>query len=901
MNNKNVFWIKVKNSSTVSNIFSSTILGQLRKESIYDYGKTNSFVFNKYFDNKKSFWVEAKSPQDIIELIEILSQEFSTPILALWNRKYIAYNSIGRRIEIESEFEKDYCLVASILEESTGYSFDADDFFEEDQENEELSNYENDYDDEEDEYEEDEVESYNEFKGNNKSKKSFNHDDEYFYDDEEEYNDSDEEIENNDDDEDEIFFDENEETQKKSCGDNCKCFSNDEFNPIDEIKKETMYHSEKVIELCDEILNSEKSNDSKFEKSNCACNSMNDFMLDDSVNIENDEYVCNGSCSKNINDFDFFFEENNIDEENNQETLFDVEINVENNDNFEVLKDNDSFEVKEEEKESDNFNLKIEEEKKNFESTYFDLEEQQKKSDFIIETIENIDSFLNDKTNTEINIEFDLDKEIEGESFDEENSLSEKYFDQNSEKSFNDFFIVEDDNLEKKTNEDEINFFDKKKSFDANLEENEEKVLDDFFSILNDNSIENENENELFEKETINNLTVEEENFDSSINESVLDNVFESLEDKKEEKNSNDLLNDLFLNDEVNTKTNEIELDELLSTLDNNDINENIESSKEKNIENENLLNELFSEQDVSTENENINLADLFKENNVVLEEEKDKKQTEEILNIDNDALFEKNDSFNTNEEENSFLNPNENIDFDLYNKEENKPLNIEEDINFNLDNNETIINDEIVTKNETTDTLENNVSSIFDQIEKVEDSMYEIYESNANISNLDDSIVNLNENFDHVNSMNIDNDNEVVTFDDDNLNIEQTIFETSNDLLNETNEYVVEDKNKTLYDVVLDSTEEEVDKLAKELETSVSLSNEEVVSETYKSIHEKNKKVSDELNIFLDELKKEKDLINNREEVILKREKKLKEIMNSDYAKNINIDSSNRKWRVIR
>lgn len=865
MNNKNVFWIKVKNSSTVSNIFSSTILGQLRKESIYDYGKTNSFVFNKYFDNKKSFWVEAKSPQDIIELIEILSQEFSTPILALWNRKYIAYNSIGRRIEIESEFEKDYCLVASILEESTGYSFDADDFFEEDQENEELSNYENDYDEDAEEYKEDEVETYNEFNDSNKSKKSFNND-EYFY--EEEYNDSNDEIENNHN-EDEISFDKKEETQKKPCGDNCKCFLSNEFNPIDEIKKETMYHSEKVIELCDEILNSEKYHYS--------CNSTNNFMLDDSVNIENDEYVCNGSCSKNISDFDFFFEENNIDEESNSETLFDVEINVENNDNFEFSKDNDSFEVKEEEKELDNFNQKIEEEKKNFESTYFDLEEQQKKSDFIIETIENIDSFLNDKTNVEINIEFDLDKEIEGESFDEESSLSEKYFDQNSEKSFNDFFIVEDDNLEKKTNEDEINFFDKKKSFDINLEDNEEKVLDDFFSILNDNQI--ECENELFEKETINNLTIEEENFDNSINETVLDDVFESLEDKKEEKDNNDL----FLNDEVNIKSNEIELDELSSANDNNDLNKYTKSSNEKNLENENLLNELFSEQDVLIENENINLSDLFKNNNIILEEEKEQKQVveEEILNIDNEALFEKNNSFNTNEEE---VNP----------------LNAKEDINFNLDNEERNINDEEVLKNENIDTLENNVSSIFDQIEKVEDSMYEIYESNANISNFDESVVNLNENSHHlINSENIDN--EVVTFDDDNLNVEQIIFDTSNDLLNETNEYIVEEKNKTFYDVVLDSTEEEVDKLTKELETNVSLSNEEIVSETYKSIHEKNKKVSDELNIFLDELKKEKDLINNREEVILKREKKLKEIMNSDYAKNINIDSSNRKWRVIR
>ncbi len=129
MINSNIFWIKVKNSSTLKAIFNSSILGQLRKESIYEYGKANSYVFNDYFDDKKSFWVHAKTDDDVIELIEILSEEFSTPILAYWNNKYIAFNSIGKRILIEDEFANDYCLVASILEEASGYSFNAEEYF----------------------------------------------------------------------------------------------------------------------------------------------------------------------------------------------------------------------------------------------------------------------------------------------------------------------------------------------------------------------------------------------------------------------------------------------------------------------------------------------------------------------------------------------------------------------------------------------------------------------------------------------------------------------------------------------------------------------------------------------------------------------------------------------------
>ena len=144
MINSNIFWIKVKNSSTLKAIFNSSILGQLRKESIYEYGKANSYVFNDYFDDKKSFWVHAKTDDDVIELIEILSEEFSTPILAYWNNKYIAFNSIGKRILIEDEFANDYCLVASILEEASGYSFNAEEYFDlynDNCEEEEVSNF----------------------------------------------------------------------------------------------------------------------------------------------------------------------------------------------------------------------------------------------------------------------------------------------------------------------------------------------------------------------------------------------------------------------------------------------------------------------------------------------------------------------------------------------------------------------------------------------------------------------------------------------------------------------------------------------------------------------------------------------------------------------------------------
>lgn len=130
MNNSNIFWIKVKNSSTLKAIFNSSILGRLRKESIYEYGKTNSYVFHDFFNDKKSFWVHAKTDDDVIEMIEILSEEFSTPILAYWNQKYVAFNSIGKRILIEDEISDDYCLVASVLEEATGYSFNAEEYYE---------------------------------------------------------------------------------------------------------------------------------------------------------------------------------------------------------------------------------------------------------------------------------------------------------------------------------------------------------------------------------------------------------------------------------------------------------------------------------------------------------------------------------------------------------------------------------------------------------------------------------------------------------------------------------------------------------------------------------------------------------------------------------------------------
>lgn len=951
MNNKNIFWIKVKNSSTVSNIFSSTILGQLRKESIYDYGKTNSFVFNKFFDDKKSFWVEAKDHQDIIELIEILSQEFSTPILALWNKKYIAYNSIGRRIEVESEFEKDYCLVASILEESTGYSFDADKFFEDENENDENLNEIDDTDDIDDDNDDEDYFDDSEYSS---EENSIDYEEKQKYCDEEEFNFKDdvkkpcgkdcrcvpyddyfdeeykEVIDSIDDsnynNEENISFENND--LENSCGQNCGCtldeMSEEEFNflenedddsilddvnIIDEIKKETINHSEKVINLCDEIL---KSNKLKKEdkRSNCGCVEIENFDLDDSVNIEDDEYVCNGSCSKNIEDFGFFFEENNSDNEEASKTLFDLEIDV---------KSDDTFEVKDEQKNEENFVAKIEEEKKNVESTFFNLEDKQEddsneKYDFIVETIENIDNFLNDKSSTEINIEFDLDKEIENESFEEleEDVLSSKMFSNLSEKSFNDFFVVEENTLDKKDNE--VDFSDKKKSFDVNVED-EEKVLEDFFSIINESKESDFINNESFENKTIKNLTLDENDFNDILNENVLDNVFESLDDQKEENENNDLLNNLFSNDEVNTKTNEIDLDELLTLKEKS----NEETSlNDTNIENEKLLNNLFLDNEENIDiNNDLNLESLL---------EKKENSSDEIslddLKIDNDALFDENNGFIIDENDNFNL-ANENIDFESINNNDleisfNEQIEnneaIYDETNIIKDNNVSILNEDekYLEENLSSDefindetSTENNVFDVFEQIEKVEDSLYDIYKSNEN-SYSNEIFTNVgcisNQENDIYNNDLIENNIES-NYHDDNLNIDQAIFNVTNDLLIDSNEHVVEEKNTTLYDVVLNSEEiiEEIDKVSTNLENDISISNEETSSNFYKNVHEKNKKISDELNIFLDELKKEKDLINNREEVILKREKKLKEIMNSDYAKNINIDSSNRKWRVIR
>lgn len=151
MENNKVFWIKVKNAGTRDNVISNGIVPLMREYSISDYGKVNSFHYSEFFDDKKSFWILVNDASSGFDVVKILCEEFSTPILSYFDGKFYGFNSLGEKIEIPSDYENDYGMVATYIEETTGYNFDSDVYFDEPMDDEF-------YDDEEFKYEDEQVE-----------------------------------------------------------------------------------------------------------------------------------------------------------------------------------------------------------------------------------------------------------------------------------------------------------------------------------------------------------------------------------------------------------------------------------------------------------------------------------------------------------------------------------------------------------------------------------------------------------------------------------------------------------------------------------------------------------------------------------------------------------------------
>ncbi|MDE5553528.1 MAG: hypothetical protein K2I67_03170 [Malacoplasma sp.] len=129
MQENKVFWIKVKNSGTMTNVISNGIVPLMKEYSISDYGKINSFHYSEYFDDKKSFWISVNDSTSGFDVVKILCEEFSTPILCYYEDKFYGFNSLGEKIEIPADYENDYGMVATYIEENTGYNFDSDAYF----------------------------------------------------------------------------------------------------------------------------------------------------------------------------------------------------------------------------------------------------------------------------------------------------------------------------------------------------------------------------------------------------------------------------------------------------------------------------------------------------------------------------------------------------------------------------------------------------------------------------------------------------------------------------------------------------------------------------------------------------------------------------------------------------
>ena len=129
MQENKVFWIKVKNSGTMTNVISNGIVPLMKEYSISDYGKINSFHYSEYFDDKKSFWISVNDATSGFDVVKILCEEFSTPILCYYENKFYGFNSLGEKIEIPVDYENDYGMVATYIEENTGYNFDSDIYF----------------------------------------------------------------------------------------------------------------------------------------------------------------------------------------------------------------------------------------------------------------------------------------------------------------------------------------------------------------------------------------------------------------------------------------------------------------------------------------------------------------------------------------------------------------------------------------------------------------------------------------------------------------------------------------------------------------------------------------------------------------------------------------------------
>lgn len=891
MNTTNIFWIKVKNSSTLKAIFNSSILGQLRKESIYEYGKANSFIFNKYFDDKKSFWVHAKTDDDVIELIEILAEEFSTPVMAYWNKKYAAFNSIGKRINIESEFENDYCLVASILEEATGYTFNADEYFD-------MYNQE----DEEEEFIEDQEEfdecdddcchdrrSAKKFKGHTLT----NDKESYFSTFEDDENGSEfisnkfgselEEDKNNSND-DQSFEDNPEDDEDYDDGENI--FYGSESEDDEEEYDEYEFDSFKYED--DDFLTKDESNKT-CGSCNGSCASCWDDKEEESQTFMDEIHNVDLTVENNNEDFNYNFPTTDINNisfetkdfdynvENKKDVSTDLNYMYQPADEFveePISNTDDAFSKLDIEETNHNVSYveKVEEEINNCNQTFDKLNQElesiklaselaSKNDDFSVETIDSIDKYLennDERVSTEIDIDFDIDKEIANESF-LNSSSNLTLFDSDS---------VSFDGLSSELVNESVNQNDQIPSALKIDEEflsqiwNENNTDNDLVDSLNLNSIKSfetddselkkkpittnlEENNDVFVS-SLQNLSLEEDNFDNieiaskNINDSIIEEDIFSVDESKKDVIDNDRLS------EVESKF-EIEKNKQYSTTANEEIDFDSFNKKEEVVEiddnNTQNVMDLFN----SIEEPSHQLLDEHFYDNQETHYESDFDDVNEIYSQHIQGYYNYNhtdgsnkDAFNSNNE----VNDDNTIELESFNPNSLIQEGLEENIASDVD------------------TL---TSNILDEING-DDFEYQSFNNNIVDNNIND--------------------------------VNDLVENVSEQLLEEANYQQVIDNNKN----------DEFERIANDIIASANVneSNEfnpnhisiELPSREFKDLHEKNKKLSEDLSVFLDELKKEKEMISAREETIVQREKKLKEILSTDYAKDAaKTTPKNRNW----
>lgn len=248
---------------------------------------------------------------------------------------------------------------------------------------------------------------------------------------------------------------------------------------------------------------------------------------------------------------------------------------------------------------------------------------------------------------------------------------------------------------------------------------------------------------------------------------------------------------------------------------------------------------------------------------------------------ISNDLLNKQEVSFDSNEYKSSDITVNENI-FD------------------DIDNESPFIAESSIEKTNSSDNIypsNNEVKKMVTNIESFDAENDEEFEYIKNDFNSNDSI---EEQIDVVEDFNYDDKLTDQINLSDNINelenINKIINETTDDLKNEINE-----QNSEKSDEIIDefAYKELIDAEPNVSNTYVASADKvkQSIKETFLNLKEKNKVLSKEIDSFLKEIASEKELMKSKHDIILNREKRLKEIMSNDYAKK-SVVFNKREWK---